>query len=120
MRVAVQTTYNFSKLGKQPTELEKCPEQRARHIISLLSFNPTPNIHSNKITESLGQHGRAFQIYDEVHDHKIDAPKPMTQVIATLAKPQDEKMAREAISASIDGLQRNLNSLQSQPLIMLL
>jgi hypothetical protein len=34
----------------------------------------------------------------------IDAPKPMTQVIAALAMPQDEKMAREAISASIDNI----------------
>jgi hypothetical protein len=94
-----------------PTESEKKRSTLTEHLAdlagrktSLLSFNPTPNIHSNKITESLGQHGRAFQIYDEVHDHKIDAPKPMTQVIATLAKPQDEKMAREAISGSIDNI----------------
>jgi hypothetical protein len=59
-------------------------------------FNLTPDIHPNKIAESLGWHGRAFQIYDEYRDNKNDTPKPMTKVIATSAKPQDENMATEA------------------------
>jgi hypothetical protein len=105
------TKKTFVSASHAPTESERKRSTLTEQVADLAGrktspslFNPTPDIHSNKITESLGQHARAFQIYDEYRDLKTVAPKPMTQVIETSAKPQDENIAREAISGSIDNI----------------
>lgn len=84
-----------SPLTEQGTDLEVRKS-------ALVTSKPSPNININKIPESLGQQGRAFQIYDEYCDHKSESPKPKAQVIVTSANALDE--IRGEISGSIDNV----------------
>jgi hypothetical protein len=86
-----------SPLTEQGTDLELRKS-------AMVTSKPTPTMNYNRIPESLGKNGKAFQIYDEYREHESDSPKPKAQVIVTSANALDEIYVRGEIPGSIDSI----------------